>query len=31
MDPRLSNLPEILGLSHADIDVIRTGGPADRR
>jgi carbonic anhydrase len=28
MDPRLSNLPEILGLSHADIDVIRTGGPA---
>ena len=27
MDPRLSNLPEILGLSHADIDVIRTGGP----
>jgi len=28
MDPRLSNLPEILGLAHADIDVIRTGGPA---
>src|SRR4051794_32920843 len=28
MDPRLSNLPEILGLPHADIDVIRTGGPA---
>jgi carbonic anhydrase len=28
MDPRLSNLPEILGLRHADIDVIRTGGPA---
>src|SRR3954471_19768430 len=28
MDPRLSNLPEILGLSHADLDVIRTGGPA---
>lgn len=28
MDPRLSNLPEILGLSHADIDVIRTAGPA---
>lgn len=28
MDPRLSNLPELLGLSHADIDVIRTGGPA---
>lgn len=28
MDPRLSSLPEILGLPHADIDVIRTGGPA---
>ena len=28
MDPRLSNLPEILGLPHADMDVIRTGGPA---
>src|SRR5579862_5469880 len=28
MDPRLSNLPELLGLQHADIDVIRTGGPA---
>lgn len=28
MDPRLSNFPEILGLPHADIDVIRTGGPA---
>jgi carbonic anhydrase len=28
MDPRLSILPEILGLPHADIDVIRTGGPA---
>jgi carbonic anhydrase len=28
MDPRLSNLPEILGMPHADIDVIRTGGPA---
>jgi len=28
MDPRLSNLPEILGLPHADIDLIRTGGPA---
>jgi carbonic anhydrase len=28
MDPRLSNLPEILGLPHAGIDVIRTGGPA---
>ena len=28
MDPRLSNLPEMLGLPEADIDVIRTGGPA---
>ena len=28
MDPRLSNLPEILGLPRGDIDVIRTGGPA---
>ena len=28
MDPRLSHLPEILGLPAADIDVIRTGGPA---
>src|SRR3954466_15543325 len=28
MDPRLSDLPAILGLPHADIDVIRTGGPA---
>src|SRR6202161_2577324 len=28
MDPRLSNLPQILGLPEADIDVIRTGGPA---
>jgi carbonic anhydrase len=28
MDPRLSNLPAILGLRQADIDVIRTGGPA---
>jgi carbonic anhydrase len=28
MDPRLSHLPEILGLPHADLDVIRTGGPA---
>jgi carbonic anhydrase len=27
MDPRLSDLPAILGLPHADIDVIRTGGP----
>jgi carbonic anhydrase len=28
MDPRLSDLSEILGLPHADLDVIRTGGPA---
>jgi carbonic anhydrase len=28
MDPRLSNLPEILGVPQADLDVIRTGGPA---
>src|SRR5271156_6056864 len=28
MDLRLSDLPEILGLPHADIDVIGTGGPA---
>jgi carbonic anhydrase len=28
MDPRLSNLVEILGLPRADMDVIRTGGPA---
>ena len=28
MDPRLSDLPDILGLPRADIDVIRTGGPA---
>jgi carbonic anhydrase len=28
MDPRLSDLPGMLGLTHADIDVIRTGGPA---
>jgi len=28
MDPRLSDLPGILGLKHADIDVIRTEGPA---
>jgi carbonic anhydrase len=27
MDPRLSDLPGILGLEQADIDVIRTGGP----
>src|ERR1700677_4361474 len=28
MDPRLSDLPGILGLPPGDIDVIRTGGPA---
>jgi carbonic anhydrase len=28
MDPRLSDLPGILGLPTADLDVIRTGGPA---
>jgi carbonic anhydrase len=28
MDPRLSNLEGILGLKTADMDVIRTGGPA---
>jgi carbonic anhydrase len=28
MDPRLSDLPAILGLSHAELDVIRTAGPA---
>jgi carbonic anhydrase len=28
MDPLLSDLPGILGLPEADIDVIRTGGPA---
>jgi carbonic anhydrase len=28
MDPRLSDLPQILGIPQADIDVIRTGGPA---
>lgn len=28
MDPRISNLPGILGLPEIDIDVIRTGGPA---
>jgi len=28
MDPRISDLPGILGLRQADIDVIRTGGPA---
>ncbi len=28
MDPRVSDLPGILGLPRADIDVIRTGGPA---
>jgi carbonic anhydrase len=28
MDPRLSDLEGILGLKHADMDVIRDGGPA---
>ncbi len=28
MDPRLSDLPGILGLPQGDIDVIQTGGPA---
>ena len=28
MDPRLSDLEGILGLNNADMDVIRTGGPA---
>jgi carbonic anhydrase len=28
MDPRLSDLPAILGLPHSDLDVIRTAGPA---
>ena len=28
MDPRLSDLPAILGIPHADLDVIRTAGPA---
>jgi carbonic anhydrase len=28
MDPRLSDLTAILGIPRADIDVIRTGGPA---
>ncbi len=28
MDPRLSDLPSILGLPQSDLDVIRTGGPA---
>jgi carbonic anhydrase len=28
MDPRLSDLPAILGLPHHELDVIRTGGPA---
>jgi carbonic anhydrase len=28
MDPRISDLPAILGLSHSDLDVIRTAGPA---
>jgi carbonic anhydrase len=28
MDPRLSDLPAILGLPHFELDVIRTAGPA---
>ena len=28
MDPRISDLPAILGLPHAELDVIRTAGPA---
>jgi carbonic anhydrase len=28
MDPRLSDLPAILGLPHSNLDVIRTAGPA---
>ena len=28
MDPRLSDLPGMLGLPQGDLDVIRTGGPA---
>ena len=28
MDPRLSDLPGILGLPQSELDVIRTGGPA---
>jgi carbonic anhydrase len=28
MDPRLSDLPGILGMPHSELDVIRTGGPA---
>ena len=28
MDPRVSDLPAILGLQYADLDVIRTAGPA---
>ena len=28
MDPRLSDLPAILGLPHHELDVIRTAGPA---
>jgi carbonic anhydrase len=28
MDPRLSDLPAILGLPHLELDVIRTAGPA---
>src|ERR1700710_1238064 len=28
MDPRVSDLPAILGLPHSEFDVIRTAGPA---
>jgi carbonic anhydrase len=28
MDPRISDLPAILGLPHSELDVIRTAGPA---
>ena len=31
MDPRLSDLEEILGLKTADMDIIRTGGPGRYR
>jgi carbonic anhydrase len=28
MDPRVTDLPAILGLPHSEFDVIRTAGPA---
>ena len=31
MDPRLSDLEGILGLKTADMDILRTGGPAVNR